>query len=114
MQTLSDFLLQRIAEDEAAAHTESARIDARYASVRGASLAFTDWDLGPGNPARVLAECKAKRQIVEEYAARNDDVDLMMGPDSLRQREWSGLRLAVRTLAAIHADHPEFEEAWRV
>ncbi len=123
MTTLTDFLLARFSEDEAAAHTESARIDARYASVRGASLAFTDWDLGPGNPARVLADCKAKRQIVELHA---DDQPNCMGGyreglmhgDIIRSVRLNGAPIGycdtLLALAAIYADHPDYQEAWRV
>lgn len=65
------------------------------------------------DPARVLAECEAKRRIVEEYAERDADVDLMLGPDVTRQRQWSGLHMAVNLLAAVYADHPDYRDEWK-
>ena len=118
--TITDFLLARIAEDEAVARDcaasvgeharlewiiyEKREIDGEVVEVRRT--------LTPYDPARVLAECEAKRRIVDEYVARDEDVDLMLGPNVLRQREWSGLRLAVRVLAAVYADHPDYQQEW--
>jgi hypothetical protein len=48
------------------------------------------------DPARVLAECEAKRRIVEWYGEEPGRV----GP-------------ALGMLAAVYADHPEFREEWR-
>lgn len=42
------------------------------------------------DPARVLRECEAKRRIVEQHAAP-----------------------AIAALAAIYADHPDYEEGWQ-
>lgn len=65
------------------------------------------------DPARVLADVAAKRRILAEYKARDGDADLMLGPNILRQREWSGLRLAVHLLALPFAEHPDYNESWR-
>jgi len=51
------------------------------------------------DPARVLAECAAKRAIIElsvnwDGFTRNVDV--------------------LRALAAVYADHPDYQEAWAV
>lgn len=65
------------------------------------------------DPASVLRQVAALRAVVDEYVARDEDVDLMLGHgDPLRQREWSGLRVAVRYIAAIWADHPDYDSAW--
>lgn len=66
------------------------------------------------DPAQILRDVAAKRAILAEYTARNSDVDLMLGPDVLRQREWSGLYLAVRILAAIDEKHPDYNPKWRL
>lgn len=63
------------------------------------------------DPARVLADVAAKRAIVAEFEARDKDVDLMLGPNTRRQREWSGLHLAVRILATAYADRDGYDEA---
>ncbi|MET0489086.1 MAG: DUF6221 family protein [Acidimicrobiales bacterium] len=52
--------------------------------------------------ARILAECEAKRRIVERHSAC-DDVsygDASTCPD-------------MRDLAAVYADHRDYDEAWR-
>jgi hypothetical protein len=82
--TLTDFLLARIAEDEACADG-------------------LEWD--DGNPvhqtARVLAECEAKRRIVEACA----DV-LAYDAEALPQD-------VLRLLALPYADHPDYRQEWK-
>jgi hypothetical protein len=84
--TLIDFLLARIAEDEAVAR------DSLALYGPGSSLYVARHD-----PARVLAECAAKRRIIAAHEAAdfalNDDV--------------------IRLLALPYAEHPDFDEAWR-
>lgn len=102
--TLTEFLLARIAEDEAAAS---------YASTRG----DFDWEQDAGgwwlgfydhyrrhDPVRVLAECEAKRRIVEVHAhnARWDDTNV---------GDWA--RATLELLALPYADHPDYREEWR-
>lgn len=80
---------------------------------RGVLLRADGVHIARHDPARVLAEVAAKRAIVAEYEARDKDADLMLGPDVLRQREWSGLRLAVHLLATAYASHPDYDQSWR-
>jgi hypothetical protein len=113
--TITEFLLARIAEDEAVAgYGESARGD--------------DWALGwvydQGDAieirrSRVLAECEAHRRIVEEHTSDwigcercvlgvtvewgDPEVDYYDGPC-----------LTMRALASVYADHPDYREEWRV
>lgn len=60
--------------------------------------------------ARVLDA--AKRAIVEAYRAstgptyEDDDVDYDEGRET-------GLEEAVKILARVHADHPDFSQEWR-
>jgi hypothetical protein len=49
------------------------------------------------DPARVLAECEAKRRIVEMHAYQEEHFT----PDELR------------ALALPYADHPDYREEWR-
>lgn len=65
-------------------------------------------------PEAVLLDIAAQRRIVEEFVARNTDVDLMLGPETQRQREWAGLYLAVRLLAQADDWDEDYDEAWRV
>lgn len=78
-----------------------------------------DWVFGEAgghiaahDPASVLARIAADRAILAEFVARDKDVDLMLGPDCLRQREWSGLRLALRLKAEQYKDRPGFNPDW--
>jgi len=105
--TLAEFLLARIADDEAAARVVM-REDERHPwgdralspvsveripdEVRGYlggtwGEHFARWD-----PARVLAECDAKRRIVTEC----------------------GWVTVMQLLALPYADHPDFRDEWAV
>ena len=54
------------------------------------------------DPVRVLAEVKAKRRIVDAHRAGFPNKDsYAMG------------RLALCALAAVYADHPDYETRWR-
>lgn len=133
--TIVEFLLARSAEDEADARIAAATegwawraedgsvipVDHRYPSI-------VDWVHGAEHiarhdPARVLAECEAKRRIMELHAGDQPwDVHACpgRGPDD---DEWvvyeAGQRVVevypcptLRALAAVHADHPDYDPAW--
>ena len=116
--TLAAFLLERIAEDE-----EGARLE--LAMEPGRTFLAQQWhDI----MRRVLAECEAKRRIVE--------IHVVGDPDEWAPEQWA-CRLCqwdedcdspkqdhqygagrfpcatLRTLAAIYADHPDYDESWR-
>ena len=117
MIDLPDFLLARIAEDEAAAREaavmpygeEIGWIGHVFSSERDSTPAqdehITRWD-----PDRVLAECDAKRQVVDVYralAVRRHDVG------SIRWHEVSAYETVLRQLALPYADHPDYRSEWR-
>ena len=84
--TLTDFLLARIGEDEAAArdvHHRDCRIFVQL------TIADCSCDL----PARVLAECEAKRLLIERVG----------NPD------WAGFSI----LALPYAEHPDYRQEWK-
>ena len=87
--TLAEFLLARIAEDE--------ERFGEYPAPHIEGCPHEPCDCGI--PARVLAECEAKRRIVD-YATNQHT----SGPD------WD---LAVAFLALPYADHEDFDESWR-
>lgn len=93
--TLTDFILQQIAEDEAAYRAEAAGIE--WLTVDGRNL----WD-------HVLAVCAAHRRIVEFFAGYSD-----AGPET---PNIGGILIAedaaLTALASIYADHPGFREEW--
>lgn len=79
--TITEFLLARIAEDE-----ELPRVTIGGARRAGKTLAL-----------RQLAECEAKRAIVEYF-----------------RHAWpeSPPHYVHRTLAAVYADHPDYDRSW--
>lgn len=131
--TIVEFLLERIAEDEAVARDAAAVSSMRWIE-NDSLLMFRD----PGNPeyaealaivenyrfnaawahvarqdpARVLAECEAKRRIVDYreqavQASANTSLPIF-------EAQVSAYDAALRALAGAHADHPDFDPAWRV
>lgn len=114
---LTDFLLARIAEEESAARIAQFN-NGRWTHTFtfGMETAVTR-DYGPAvvegygslnaddhahiarhDPARVLAECEAKRRII----------GLVDWPG-----ERLGIQQAMRRLAAVYADHPDYRSEWR-
>ena len=135
--TLTEFLLARIAEDEAVARAvieadysdgiwhwdmhrakpyRSALVDNRGVVV----LPPKNDDVYPSknvadhiarhNPARVLAECEAKRRIVGMFESREEQAH----ESNAVAAHATGLLLAMKCLATVYADHPDFDEAWRM
>jgi hypothetical protein len=90
--TITEFLLARIADDEEAAGADP-----------GCECLGVQFGIGHGPvcPERVLAECEAKRRIVKRLNNR-------MRPD-VAFEAW----YALRVLAAIYADHPDWRGEWR-
>lgn len=92
MDKLVLFLIARLAEDEA----------------RGHSLVSQWYDVGNAcqscgtDGARVLADVKAKREIVKN-AQRH-----LPG-----ERGYGASHFAVMQLASVYSDHPDFDPSWR-
>jgi hypothetical protein len=101
--TLAEFLLARIAEDEAWA---SSTTPPPTWFVRGDGLR------SPNYPARVLVECEAKRRIVENVTRCIQDAEDGPGSECLRYTA----QIVTPTLYALalpYADHPDYREEWR-
>lgn len=122
MTTLPEFLLSQIEADEAVARAATPgswdggeRIV--WSDVGPDPYVVTDGESGDGgtfspenaehiarhDPARVLAECKAKRDVIRI-------VSLMGGycnPDTARQ-----VPTTLRALVQPYADHPDFDAGW--
>jgi hypothetical protein len=129
--TLTAFLSARIAEDEEAAracggtwryqlwHGEDRVIDVEDQEVIGV---FPDLDMhamhaARWDPARVLAECEAKRAIIAEINEAQpvwDDLAASYSPEG-----WTAvarMALAKHVLIALaqpYIDHPDFRPEWR-
>ena len=118
--TLTEFLEARLAEDEL---TAQAAIDG--AAEWHALYAYRDVKDGDGHyvvladsryptaeqaahialnsPARVLRQCEAARAVIAQFLrldALGDVAGRIATSDALRQ------------LARVHADHPDFDSAW--
>lgn len=104
--TLTEFLLARVAEDEAQARTEQIlRNGFPYYSTEATAF---ERHLGP---ARVLADCEAKRRIVAAFQLRDEQGRLRGG--EVFGYHATGLAVAIRCLAEAYADHPDYRAEWR-
>lgn len=110
--TLSEFLLARIAEDEAMAQTwpesePSLAPDGHlWRDTSGRAI------YAPRS--RVLADCEARRRIVDlrDQAARAAS-DPPEGSGLLTVSRTSALNDALRLLATVYADHADYRDGWR-
>lgn len=114
--TLVDFLLARIAEDEAAADLVL-RPYGDHAATNDADWwrREREWfDMGLSSdetslltrmtPQRVLAECDAKRRIVRYAVSRGQVRNRIREP-----WDWWALRL----IALPYSEHPDYREEWK-
>ncbi len=117
--TLVEFLLARIAEDEEVAracdplmhwpkNADELPVDADVPVARASLLHSRRWD-----PARVLVECDAKRQIV---ALEAEWLEVMSATLAKLRRALPSVRsdsLTLSLLALPYADHPDYQQEWR-
>jgi hypothetical protein len=139
--SITEFLLARIAEDEAAARQASwswsrpdrpddpdpdhwetppgtpTEIAGPMRNVAGADTATIATHIARHDPARVLAECAAKRAIVEWHCTSETD----LGPAYPDHQPWCEACegalfpcVTVRHLAAIYREHPDYDPSWAV
>lgn len=129
MSEVVDFLLARIAEDEAVAVAARALQDHGddrwwvdgpaqhsrkwwvYATGEKFNHEQTATHIARHDPARVLAECDAKRDLVTGWSAF-----LGGAPEWAAVEMPSLLEMAqrsLRLLAVPYADHPDYDGAWR-
>jgi Family of unknown function (DUF6221) len=106
---LADFLLARI--DEESALAAAADQDAQQLGPITDDLPAGSEDrrvahMFRWSPARVLAECEARRRIIEDYLAQLDSH--RAGWDARTPRD-----LALRALALPYADHADYRSEWR-
>lgn len=124
---LTEFLLARIAEDEAVArqagpghyHTHMDTYEGTWVEV-GTRAECSVWGqdciihyrpdwweqlVDRFDPARVLAQCEAVRRIVELETADRHGRVYPINPRAVE---------VIRALATIWRDHPDFDPAWEV
>lgn len=119
--TLADFLLARIDEDEALARDmqHQAQAGRPLLTLNGGGTALRELV----DPARVLAECAAKRAIVELHAAFPRIAGWDEAPtvhcatcSECCTTDWDTNTYpcpTIRHLATIYADHPDYSPEWR-
>lgn len=113
--TLTEFLLARIAEDEAVARSvdehliRSLRSIVRHAPLPGGEvLHIVRWD-----PARVLAECEAKRRIIQAFVPNFETETDRQYQDRIYAHAGGGkYHPPLLALALPYADHPEYRPEW--
>lgn len=118
--TLTDFLLARIADEEALARgvpdgvppSEGGTNRNGWQLHTSIKATVFDREIGPrgsieASPARVLAECEAKRRIVEEHGGGADPCDAHDASFETIPCD------TLRALALPYADHSDFREEWR-
>lgn len=102
MTTLTEFLLARIAEDEARARTMTP--------------VTADW--ATWGPERMLVECEIKRRVVQEHPNLNAYLDpehwvcaRCQDRYSHDAHRWPCPTLLI--LALPYGDHPDYDKLWR-
>ena len=112
MLTLTEFLEARIAEDEAAIERRSAFPHAIHgADEVGAYNPQCPDCLGLPGKRRVLAECKAKRGIIERAQRAGQIEDGLISAAGGYIFDIEDAILC--TLAAVYADHPDYNPEWK-
>ena len=137
---LAEFLLARIAEDEAVAAAAVSRRDGvdKWEAVGSGTVVGPGYDkvkhvmlpssedgaarhIARHDPARVLAECEAKRQVVHEWQTFGKLADPSVQPstdEEFRVRAAAvgirqGLARALSHLAMPYADHLDYRQEWK-
>lgn len=110
---LVDFLLARIAEDETVARAATEWWEKQlWSEIDEEQYLHVDRH----RPARVLAECAAKRQVIQRHRERADRHGTEpTAPDrcaECQQHDWPCPSL--RALGSVYADHFDYDDTWRI
>ena len=116
--TIEEFLTARLDEEQASAEEAAAHASAEdHPGMEWfANNADSSGDaIVAMYPARALAEIAAKRAIIELWEYRwqeaNDATDQDM--NAMYASQATGLGNAVRFLAKVYSDHPDYDPDWR-
>lgn len=128
--TLTEFLLARIAEDESVATKAagdgpptpmgyrpdkpgSTWVEMPYHQTREVeSCCFGDMGTVEAHPVRVLAECSARRRIMEEHRLDQYGDRIACSPCGFWPSADGGCP-TLRLLALPYAGHADYDEDWR-
>ncbi len=109
--TLVGFLLARITEDEAVAKEVPGSYDEKGLSWWG------EYGHLSVSPARVLAECEAKRRLLKLHGASHYCIPHPGHPNTGQWYESDHVYLwpcpSLAFVAFPYADHPDYREEWR-
>lgn len=115
--TITEFLLARIAEDEAAVE----QLTHVFHSAGTQMYVKESWIMSPLRKERFLAECAAKRAIVELHSPVKDDG---WKSGAAHGNLWCGSCGSIddspepfpcdtlKALAAVYASHPDYRQEW--
>ncbi|WP_171110615.1 MULTISPECIES: DUF6221 family protein [unclassified Streptomyces] len=114
-EDLARWLGEQLDTDERTARAAEGHIS-ELLSWLEISLPAVERHIETHEPARVLREIEAKRQILRglesaEVALRNTEPG--REPHELMTGATNSQRAIVRTLAAVYADRPGYREEWR-
>ena len=114
MSGLTDFLLARIAEDEAVAQTMLRRL---YQDHNEGLFEFEDCHNSPIlciDPRRAVSECRAKRALLADHAVYEGDGLGRCGAcaDVYVAVPWDGLCDVAQILASVYSDHLDYQPEW--
>lgn len=120
MSDLTDFLLARIAEDEAVASELDPEMFG-FDPARG-PLSPEEEHINRHDPARVLAECEAKRRMIDlafqcgamvdgEWGDCHGAEEIRAG--KCRDHGATEAMEHLRILSTVYADRPDYREEWR-
>lgn len=120
MKDPTEFLLARIDEDEGVARA----CPTGYGdfTIEGASAESLGEYLVRNDPARVLAECEAKRRIVDRafivqaFSTEVVYVDEKNPPRAARRTKralYPNALAILKALATVYAEHPDYDEEWK-
>lgn len=139
MTDLVEWLLARITEDEAVATQAAEAVGSTWGHSRWGSSVYDDatggvFAVGPAgesldeparahicgwDPARVLAECAAKRQLVALHSD-DDELGAHECPDSVRTHPanhntgFELICLTLKLLAQPYKDQPGWQPEWNI
>lgn len=108
---LADFLIARVDEDAQIARFvkwDSPTEDEQFCAWATPSDLDPDRLIVAIDYQRVLADCAAKRRIIEAYL----EVVSQEAPAYAAAADY--METVVRELASAYADHPDYETRWRV
>lgn len=125
--TIVEFLLARIAEDEELARRGAPRVGHRRWPMITGGVAAENGDQFVGapedvsahisawSPQRVLAECEAKRRIIDEHIffdALDHPYRGHIEASYCVSCRVQGPCPTLRALATVYAEHAKYDEAW--